>query len=999
MAVKDIYLKIEAIEDYSTVEPQDKTAPPIQYKRDGMRNLGHEDGTVPDAERDARAMRAVVYREYLDPQYLVPNTAKLVPADINEPIYDRRVPGCVLWAEVGDELRIHVLNDDTVPHSFHVHGVEYGIDADGAWPMGTTSTDGRRSDEICPGQTWTYRFEVHEDMVGAWPFHDHSSHASVGSVKLGLFGGLIITKRRKGGGTPPTIPPGFTDSLRERLADLVGKRVTPRADALPGPARQIHRDHLEFLREWHFRGQLGFKLPPDRERGPLHVPVFFHKMLSNEAAPVFDSGDLEENGVGTFSHQFDVAGSFDYFCAFHPVMTGTVEVVSGAAANVTVNIVDAPAMSFSPQHVQVAPGGTVEWVNQSVQHHTVTSTAGAAIATHTINGRGFVGNSPTIVARAGRRLRWYVFNLDFDHEWHNFHPHDQRWEFAGESYDVRSMGPAESFTVETTAPTVLLLPPEVEEIQDPDCRPEDAERYRLMGDFLFHCHVHHHMMNGMIGVVRSYQDVWLTPGMKESLEAERGLQLYDPSNPIPDVDLHRCHKQGPGEWDELAVDPEVTFMHACLLPMTNKVLYWGYTRADQSRLFDPAGPTVAAPVNQPADLPGMDPNLSDLWSSEHVHLDDEDGTVLAHGGFAGNGGINSFRSFLFDPAAEQWSATGDTDDFRFYSSTITLGDGSPLTLYGSASKSTETYDPATGTWSAPEGMPASMFHHQYYPWTYLLPDGRLFIAGPHDPTHRFEHSPVANIEPFPMISGNRSTGGEKGTSVMLPLRAPDFDPIVLSIGGNTPTAESTAEMIDLSAPAPAWTSLPDLAVARPQQVNSVLLPDGSVLVAGGTAGLGDGGPVELLDSSNPGAGWATGPTMAHGRGYHSAAILLADGSVLFGGDPNSNVFERFYPGYYNATRPTIAAAPTLAAHGDVITVETPQAATIAEVTLLRPGAVTHGFNMTQRAVVCALPGGDADSVDVEVPANSDVLPPGWYLLFVIDGFRVPSVGHWLRITA
>ena len=112
---RDIYLKIEQIADYSPVEPQDKTAPPIQYLRDGMRNVGHMDGTIPGAERDARALTAVVYREYQDDQYLIPNTAKIVPADINEPIWDRRVPGTVLWATVGETLHIHVLNADNRP--------------------------------------------------------------------------------------------------------------------------------------------------------------------------------------------------------------------------------------------------------------------------------------------------------------------------------------------------------------------------------------------------------------------------------------------------------------------------------------------------------------------------------------------------------------------------------------------------------------------------------------------------------------------------------------------------------------------------------------------------------------------------------------------------------------------------------------------------------------------------------------------------------------------
>ena len=143
MTERNIYLRIEGIEDYSPVEPQTKTAPPIEYKRDGMRNPGHETGVISDAERDQRAMRAVVYRQYRDPTHIFPVTSKIVAADVNEPVWSRRVPGCVLWAYVGETLKIHVHNADFRPHSFHVHGLRYGIDSDGAWPMGTVASPAR----------------------------------------------------------------------------------------------------------------------------------------------------------------------------------------------------------------------------------------------------------------------------------------------------------------------------------------------------------------------------------------------------------------------------------------------------------------------------------------------------------------------------------------------------------------------------------------------------------------------------------------------------------------------------------------------------------------------------------------------------------------------------------------------------------------------------------------------------------------------------------------
>src|SRR5207253_4668755 len=142
---------------------------------------------------------------------------------------------------------------------------------------------------------------------------------------------------------------------------------------------------------------------------------------------------------------------------------------------------------------------------------------------------------------------------------------------------------------------------------------------------------------------------------------------------------------------------------------------------------------------------------------------------------------------------------------RFYSTTFTLADGRILTLFGSASKSIEVYDPVAGTWSGPFPCPASMNQHIYYPWTYLQPNGKLFIAGPHVPTQRFDWTPaVANVEAFPTIAGNRSTAGERGTSVLLPLRPPAYVPRVLIAGGDPTPAQQTAEIIDLSAAMPAW---------------------------------------------------------------------------------------------------------------------------------------------------------------------------------------------------
>src|SRR5258705_11674644 len=82
MPFRDIYLRIETIPDYSPVEPDDHVSPPIQYRRDCMPNMGHQDGMIPDHEGAAARLPACVHPEYLGPGDLRPQPHMLVAADV-----------------------------------------------------------------------------------------------------------------------------------------------------------------------------------------------------------------------------------------------------------------------------------------------------------------------------------------------------------------------------------------------------------------------------------------------------------------------------------------------------------------------------------------------------------------------------------------------------------------------------------------------------------------------------------------------------------------------------------------------------------------------------------------------------------------------------------------------------------------------------------------------------------------------------------------------------
>jgi FtsP/CotA-like multicopper oxidase with cupredoxin domain len=89
-----------------------------------------------------------------------------------------------------------------------------------------------------------------------------------------------------------------------------------------------------------------------------------------------------------------------------------------------------------------------------------------------INGRAFLGNTPVFRSHVGERVRWDVMTLGDD--FHTFHVHGHRWLRNGVPEDVRTIGPAESFTV--------------------------TWRERAPGAWLYHCHVEGHMMAGMMGL-------------------------------------------------------------------------------------------------------------------------------------------------------------------------------------------------------------------------------------------------------------------------------------------------------------------------------------------------------------------------------------------------------------------------------------------------------------------------------------------------------------------
>jgi N-acetylneuraminic acid mutarotase len=233
---------------------------------------------------------------------------------------------------------------------------------------------------------------------------------------------------------------------------------------------------------------------------------------------------------------------------------------------------------------------------------------------------------------------------------------------------------------------------------------------------------------------------------------------------------------------------------------------------------------------------------------------------------------------------------------------------------------------------------------------------------------------------------------------------------ILIMGGGGSDSNSapkaTAEVIDLNQGSPSWRSVQSMHYAR-RHLNATLLPTGEVLVTGGTSAAGFNNPAGAVHAAevwNPGTEeWTTLASNSVIRIYHSTSLLLPDGRVLHsgsgdgGGSPTEENAELVSPPYlFKGARPVITSAPSSVGYNEDFSVDTPNGASIAQVSLIRLGSVTHAFDQNQRfnQLTFSESGG---GLSIHSPANPNLAPPGHYLLFLVNDNGVPSVGKIIRI--
>lgn len=251
---------------------------------------------------------------------------------------------------------------------------------------------------------------------------------------------------------------------------------------------------------------------------------------------------------------------------------------------------------------------------------------------------------------------------------------------------------------------------------------------------------------------------------------------------------------------------------------------------------------------------------------------------------------------------------------------------------------------------------------------------------------------------------------------------------LMSPGSYLPTDSTRINTVDVSGGAETLSTMAAGKLGRPRWYSSaVTLPTGEVLAFSGAdvdevVSPGMESPVRQAEMFTPtydentgelnGGEWKDVAIANRKRTYHNNAVLLPDGRVLIGGhapiprgyyQPANNPdvpgvreasnnfkdasFEIYEPPYLHngVSRPEIEAGfrnPKVD-YGELLHIPTPNTVDeLDSVVLVRNPSATHLIDADQRVVELDIIGKNGNALQVQVPNNKAVLPPGPYMLFL-----------------
>ncbi|HYH51986.1 MAG TPA: galactose oxidase early set domain-containing protein [Acidimicrobiia bacterium] len=412
-------------------------------------------------------------------------------------------------------------------------------------------------------------------------------------------------------------------------------------------------------------------------------------------------------------------------------------------------------------------------------------------------------------------------------------------------------------------------------------------------------------------------------------------------------------------------------------------------------------------------------------------------------------------AWIFDPKTDKHHAMAPMKYGRWYPSLVTLPDGK-VTVFSGVTKllkstqlgqvrRTETFDPATGTWTENYVGDESETALPLFSRLNLMANGKILFNGvgqnfgpngtdAEEATFNFQkmYDPATKKWEIvgPALLGSRGSASQ----VMLPIKAPYNETSIITFGGTLGIPPGAALATNFST---VTTVTKDGKVTNRMtkgQLNNrrwfhdgTILPDGTILATNG----GDKDSLQMpgyevavrqAEIYDPATDtWKPVASAARDRHYHETATLLPDGRVLSGGmssvatmyghrrdqaygvfanNEKDSSFELYSPPYlFRGDRPEIEFAPSGVAWGSQFDVRMKGSDEVASIALIRTGSPQHGLDTDIRSIELEFKQ-DGNKLTVAAPPNGVIAPPGYYMLFVNKKSPkgpIPSVAAMVRV--
>lgn len=469
-----------------------------------------------------------------------------------------------------------------------------------------------------------------------------------------------------------------------------------------------------------------------------------------------------------------------------------------------------------------------------------------------------------------------------------------------------------------------------------------------------------------------------------------------------------------GAWSELGDWPLVA-IHAAVLDDGKVLSYTGTNDTLLIDVWDPSaglGPSSHATSNNPLG--------TNLFCSFSLDDPNGEGKLLVGGETAGAQAPN-FVARFDDGALSNFDSMNNP---RWYPTVTTLWDGRLLAQGGTPNNFDGRFDPTTVAevyetgqgWRTLEGTrdPGVWDTENYgwwYPKSYVTPAGKVWNLA-WDRMYYIDPDGNGSVDEIGTFSGTNRGGSS--ASVMFDTGR------VLQVGGGERGSDDTrfagsrqATIFDLNYDPPLVIPAAPMNFGR-HWADAVVLPDGRVLVSGGSEVNNTLEGVALNPEIwDPVANtWTVVAQNSTPRLYHSTTLLLPDASVLTAGGGKSGPVDNFngevyYPPYLyddsavnttEAFRPWFESVPRTISYGQsfTVTARSPgRGGPVDRVTFVKQGNSTHSMNTQIFQELSFTRSGDQLTIDA--PDFATVATPGEYLLFVLDASGVPSVARTVRL--